>query len=623
VKKDDWQHRSLETNVGLVIFLVFIILTVSVSVILFTSIENGIIAQFDENMDQTATSVTHSAILADKGLILYEKAYDQQLKDAFIPFLEAYNRSNGNPSAMDLEHLKTEITGNSDWIIDLYMINETGIIEYTTFAPDRGFNFRTLPDFYAAITAIREGNDFVADRVCASLSDPSYGKKFVYMPTPDHRYLLELSFTSDSFQEGRRTFPYTAISDMLIKDDPSLSEVSLFDITYRRIAGNGAFAEGETLMHVKQVYADRTGFDVIDRPNETVTRYLYIDLDNEGYPASSQMDLVGEIVFSTLPLRESMDFLLLCVFILCLLGVGVGTFAAYYISRFLTRPIKTIISDIDYIADGHLDHPIQEAQSSETETLRRSVNILVGRLKSEIVRLKQTSDELDSELKRTQDAQRALRNANTKLGLLSSITRHDILNQIHALTMISALLKEEMDDDQEAETPLKVMDDVIATMEGQITFTQEYELLGSKTAEWMNIAALVTEVAKGTGFRQITTEITTGSLEIFADPLLKRAVFNLFDNAVRHGETVTQMRVLFREEGAKGMLILEDNGCGVPENMKEKIFWKKTGKNTGLGLFLVQEILSITGITIRETGTEGIGARFELSVPEACYRFQE
>jgi signal transduction histidine kinase len=43
-------------------------------------------------------------------------------------------------------------------------------------------------------------------------------------------------------------------------------------------------------------------------------------------------------------------------------------------------------------------------------------------------------------------------------------------------------------------------------------------------------------------------------------------------------------------------------------------------KNTGLGLFLTREILNITGITIRETGEPGRGARFESTVPKEAYR---
>jgi len=38
-------------------------------------------------------------------------------------------------------------------------------------------------------------------------------------------------------------------------------------------------------------------------------------------------------------------------------------------------------------------------------------------------------------------------------------------------------------------------------------------------------------------------------------------------------------------------------------------------------LFLSQEILSITGITITETGEPGKGARFEITVPKGAYRF--
>jgi len=56
--------------------------------------------------------------------------------------------------------------------------------------------------------------------------------------------------------------------------------------------------------------------------------------------------------------------------------------------------------------------------------------------------------------------------------------------------------------------------------------------------------------------------------------------------------------------------------------MKEKIFNRGVGKNTGLGLFLVREILSITGITIRECGVEGKGARFEIAVPKGAYRYE-
>jgi signal transduction histidine kinase len=59
---------------------------------------------------------------------------------------------------------------------------------------------------------------------------------------------------------------------------------------------------------------------------------------------------------------------------------------------------------------------------------------------------------------------------------------------------------------------------------------------------------------------------------------------------------------------------------GVPAEEKEMIFERGVGKNTGLGSALSQEILSITGITIRETDEPGKGARFDMTVPNGAWR---
>ncbi len=56
----------------------------------------------------------------------------------------------------------------------------------------------------------------------------------------------------------------------------------------------------------------------------------------------------------------------------------------------------------------------------------------------------------------------------------------------------------------------------------------------------------------------------------------------------------------------------------MPRENKERICDRGFGSNSGLGMFLVREILGITGITIEENRTEG--ARFEMRVPPGRYR---
>jgi signal transduction histidine kinase len=68
------------------------------------------------------------------------------------------------------------------------------------------------------------------------------------------------------------------------------------------------------------------------------------------------------------------------------------------------------------------------------------------------------------------------------------------------------------------------------------------------------------------------------------------------------------------------VLVVEDNGGGVPADEKIKIFERGYGKNTGWGLFLVREILAVTWMTIAETGTPGKGARFEIHMPQGTFR---
>ena len=81
-------------------------------------------------------------------------------------------------------------------------------------------------------------------------------------------------------------------------------------------------------------------------------------------------------------------------------------------------------------------------------------------------------------------------------------------------------------------------------------------------------------------------------------------------------------RFSVEERDGDHVVVCEDDGEGVPATEKEKIFERGFGKNTGLGLALSREILSITGITIRETGEPGKGARFEMTVPKGTWRMK-
>ena len=227
--------------------------------------------------------------------------------------------------------------------------------------------------------------------------------------------------------------------------------------------------------------------------------------------------------------------------------------------------------------------------------------------------LKEVNLKLDS-------SRKAFIAANKKLNLLSGITRHDIRNQLTALLTYIELTRMSVQN-PEMKTIIDKEEIVANHILRQIEFTRTYEDIGVKAPQWQNVAQLMALISPVTGPAGIDLALSTGNLEVYADPLLEKVFENLVDNSIRHGEHVRQIIVTYEKRNTGLVLIYSDDGVGVADADKQKIFEKGFGKNTGLGLFISREILSITGLLIRECGTYGSGVCFEIEVPEGCYRF--
>jgi PAS domain S-box-containing protein len=212
--------------------------------------------------------------------------------------------------------------------------------------------------------------------------------------------------------------------------------------------------------------------------------------------------------------------------------------------------------------------------------------------------------------------------ANKKLNLLSSITRHDITNQLTVLVGYLRILQKNQPDPSFNDYFQKIAT-ASQRISSMIQFTKEYENIGVNAPIWQDCRTLIDTTAKQVqlGTFTVKNDLPSGA-EVFADPLISKVFYNLMDNAVRYGNKITTIRFSVEESGNDPVIVCEDDGDGVVAEEKERIFERGFGKNTGLGLALVREILSITGITIRETGEPGKGARFEMTLPKGAWRMK-
>jgi signal transduction histidine kinase len=216
----------------------------------------------------------------------------------------------------------------------------------------------------------------------------------------------------------------------------------------------------------------------------------------------------------------------------------------------------------------------------------------------------------------------ALDEANRKLNLMASITRHDILNQITALNCYIDM-NADLAQTPEQSAYIEKQKQIIAVIKEQIDFTKEYQNLGIELPRWQDLPTVLTRAISRLDFGTTGHEVHIGQYEVYADPMLEKVFFNLLDNALRYGESLTSIIVTAKQEGENLIITFADNGVGIPPEDKDKLFTRGFGKHTGLGLFLSREILSITKITISETGSPGMGAQFEIHVPQGSFRIRK
>jgi PAS domain S-box-containing protein len=220
------------------------------------------------------------------------------------------------------------------------------------------------------------------------------------------------------------------------------------------------------------------------------------------------------------------------------------------------------------------------------------------------------------ERKRVEDA---LRHANKQIILLTSITRHDILNGITTLRLSLELVKNEPLDEKLLHF-IAQQEKVIAQIQHQINFTRDYQNIGVRPPKWKDIGERFSAAAATIPLGKITLHTDIRNIEVFSDDLIERVFVNLIENTLEHGVKATSIRFYSEVRGRDLVLVFEDDGVGIPPDEKDLVFEHTRRGRISYGLFFSREVLAITGLSIKETGDPGKGARFEIQVPEGLFR---
>jgi signal transduction histidine kinase len=660
---------------------------------------------------QTEQNIRGSLLFKDATSNLFDDILNERMNDGLRSLVQEYERAGHNPDLMNISRIRAEL--GSDY--DVYIIDESGIIIRTTYGPELGTDFKTIPYFYEYLTKIRNQEGFFPDRVVREFKGAGKFRKYAYMPTPDHKYVLELGLS------GQNIIPVSQAADeqgtiaQIVAVNPYIESFRVFNSIGRRTDDNSVPGE-PSLAYISETIRTRADIEITDLGRARTIRYIFVDLRNDRY--GSDTSRIVEITYNTQMIDDALTRLLLFHLLVAVFATLLGCLLALFISRRVTQPIQEIVSDADSIARGNLEHHIRDMENSEFAVLGTSINTMVDSLNSASRKVKddaifqkemitelpvgifiktagdgryvfwngacvelfhlaaskvlgKTDRELfpadivvtiekedrqlflnRSEVKNKIISNKYLgdriihmiivpifdsggtpqyilgiskdvshENINLKMDLLFSITRQDILDNLAVIMshLERAQLKNTHDDMQ------KFFDKTIGSIESirnQISYMRALQELGLVSPKWQSVRQALYDAVKLLPDTGVDIKADIGKLEIFADPLLPRVFFTLLDNSFRTGgRTITAIRLSARQENRVLHIVYEDNGSGIPDGEKEKIFETGYEEGTSQGLFLVKELLGFTRIRIRENGVYGSGARFEIEVPEDKFRF--
>jgi len=229
-----------------------------------------------------------------------------------------------------------------------------------------------------------------------------------------------------------------------------------------------------------------------------------------------------------------------------------------------------------------------------------------------------------SKLKKTEEElQKAMENVgimNEKLRVVGGLTRHDVRNKLSTITGNTYLARKELAGNSKVSDYLREMETAVRQIVKIFDFAKTYEMLGVEELAYIDVERTINEATSlFSDMKSAKVLNECHELTVLADSLLRQLFYNLMDNSLKYGKKITKIRIHYEKTGENNLrLIYEDDGVGIPDSEKPKLFKEgfSSGGSTGYGLYLIKKMMEFYGWTIQETGITGKGAQFIITIPK-------
>jgi two-component system sensor histidine kinase ChiS len=590
-------------------FLLLIIpILITMSVFDYLNAKNDLVYAYRMLQQQTESNIINAIKLVNSGYNMLDKLTNEDMKDAFVTFIDAYQMAGRDPSRMPLSDLKKQLGGK----MDLYVISADGIVKYTTYTNDLGLDFKKWPDTFLFLTAVRNKNEF-ADGGFGTEARTGRIRKFAYMPTPDKKYVLELGLTHDQFAKWTGDLDIEKITTRLKTLNTALNQVRIFSRHGHAIGDKDYKPNAETIDIIKKVYETKIPEEIKDKERKRDTRYIFVNLKEEEN-MSSDPSRVIELTYNTRLIDESLSRSASFHVLLSIISIVLSIIFTFIISAWITKPIQRIVKSVNLIAEGKLEHRIEVETNNELKLLKQSITKMVNTMLLSINKIEQQNNKL------------------TKLDKLKddflSNTSHELRTPINGIIGIA----ESMIEGATGSLPQKAIQNLsMIVFSGSRLFHLVNDILDFSKLKHQNIVLQI---------KPIEIKVVTDVIIILSQPLIgtkkiklvnniketipveadenrvQQILHNLVSNAIKFTESGLIEISSTKIENNKLLISVSDTGIGIAPEKVDTVFnpfeqadgsISREYGGTGLGLSITKQLIELHGGDIRIHSTVGRG----------------
>jgi diguanylate cyclase (GGDEF)-like protein/PAS domain S-box-containing protein len=350
---------------------------------------NHIMDDSYENIELSKDTIINTIEDTEKNYELVGKYYEPLMTEALLKFQVAYENRNMTVENIDLEALKLSYSG----LMDFYIIDEQGVVKYSTFPDALGLDFGIYPEFIEKLAEIRMDDSIVISKVTADLITNEL-RKWGYVSSPDHKYVLEVGINSTELIKYIEKLDYKSMEDSILKNNSLIKSVNVYDVHHYDLGYNKVIEDEEVIAVLDEIFITKKDKTVLDNEGYPSLSYVYIDtLSYELEDAQKIIKIKYDFSSIILQSENIKKTLLITIFLYMFISI----LLVYFITtKFITEPIIKLSRAVDKISTTNLNFQFSSNSDNEIGVLAKSFENMTKELNSTLISNDYLTTVLDS-----------------------------------------------------------------------------------------------------------------------------------------------------------------------------------------------------------------------------------